>query len=565
MARKSTQATGVQLSTRSSDRLRQQGEFHSTPPSYGLTDRSQAASEDTKPATRRSGRNVSVSRPQDGLRSDAPSSGSDEDYEAAEASDRSSKMSSPAQLSRSSAVPEATQPRGKAPGGRPRVLARPRVLPLVLEQQQGQARLSQDATREEKRVKRLRTERIKRDTERQQKARELEHLSQQTRVAPAPWVLQLPALPPRQNITGRTLPLKLVANDTTLPLTNNAHDVAVAQLLDSMRDVRESQDSISLTNDFKYLWLKPSLDGQYFYNEVDLERVCRKLVSIAEGLHVHGLGATEIFCPRTIKRAQEAQAMSFQDRIDKVALLMRKSKARCNAFLLNNTLEDTIALIDLKVSDQVSNVANNRTRSLKLGHTNDLLGIYRGARRPKDENKMPIVPTRNTAAPEDGTIIKKDPADDDDAQHADSLQTQTERSDWLTAAEQQSPTDHRESGPSYDDPSLDPFSGFNFSEEIGRETELFFSGRQDTAGLNPYLEADRAFFAISANQHGIAPNLEAEDADGSQFFDLNAEEQVTAHSSKRQRLQQPEPFSVNSLLRGRTAKPSGGSQGTTRR
>jgi hypothetical protein len=241
-------------------------------------------------------------------------------------------------------------------------------------------------------AKRKRTDDVaaRRELEKQQKAAELERLDAKIIPAPLPYRLQLPTLAPRQNHTGRSLKLNLVAGDPTFPLTPRVRELFVSFLMDAMRDCRVAQDKVALTTNYWHVWLKPVHEGRYTYEEIDMERVCRKLINIAEALHAHGLGATDIYCPETIRKAMTAQPMLFENRISKLGALMRKTKARCNEFMLGNTLEDTVALIDLKVSDQKSNNANNHMRSVKIEQTNKFLQVPKGSKWPKDKKGRPL-------------------------------------------------------------------------------------------------------------------------------------------------------------------------------
>lgn len=229
-----------------------------------------------------------------------------------------------------------------------------------------------------------------RELEKQQKAAELEALQAMEIPAPLPYTLQLPALPRRHNHTGRKMRLKLIRPDPTFPLTLAQREHYVAVLMDAVRDCTIAQDKVALTTNYWHVWLKQIKAGTYTYKEIDMERVCRKLVNIAEGLHIHGLGSTDIYCPETIKKAMAAKPMLFGDRIGKLAILMRKTKARCNEFMLGNTLEDTVALIDLKVSDQKSNNANNWMRSVRVEEGNKYFKVSKGTKWPKDENGHPL-------------------------------------------------------------------------------------------------------------------------------------------------------------------------------
>jgi hypothetical protein len=213
---------------------------------------------------------------------------------------------------------------------------------------------------------------------------ELDQLKAAVRPAPPPVILQLSSHPPRQVLnTHRTISLPLLSQDDSFPLTNTSRNKFVEQLLNSMRDIREADDSVSLTRDFKTRWLKPGLKGEYIYDELDMERVCRDLVSIAEILHAYGLGSTRIYDPSTIEKILASKPLSFEDHISRLAYLMRKSKARCDMFMLGNTLEDTVVLIATKVRAQKSNTTNNPSRSSRLRESKKVLGISKRSKRSK--------------------------------------------------------------------------------------------------------------------------------------------------------------------------------------
>ncbi|KAH6639187.1 hypothetical protein C7974DRAFT_449147 [Boeremia exigua] len=538
-------------------------------------------------------------------------------------SDSSSELSSPPPSSQSPSEGESAQSLLKAPRkvtnkktqaipnarkSQSKVVAKPHKSPLLLEEEQDEL----EESRHKKKIaanvaktKRYADQKIQRETEKQRKFRELEALVQQDRLAPAPWTLQLPALPPRPNLTNRILPLKMLNNDDTFPLTAASREGVVALILDAMRDVRQAEDTVSSTTDFRYMWLKPSLEGTFSYNEVDMERVCRKIVSIAEGLHIHGLGATEIYCPRTIQKAQDAKAISFKERVDKLALLMRKSKARCNAFMMNNTMEDTIALIDLKLSDQRSNAANNNARSLKLNTSNNLLGMQKGAIWPKDENGVPMIPTWDNQTHQYGTpasmdtgVLGEDRAGDDrpqhindlqiptlndptlqygtpasmgagvsndrqangdPPQHADDLQAQSQLLPWLSEYEKYAPSGQWL--PAQTNPGPSQPSNFGLDNTLGS------SSHTEETFLGDVLPFDEFIFEEMFTHNNGVPAL-PDQGEISKRRSLNSEvEDDTAEAPhpKRPRHERPEELTVNSLLRGKTAKPSAKSSSTVRR
>lgn len=266
-----------------------------------------------------------------------------------------------------------------------------RKSPLEQEREK-QAKAQMQAAKEAEKARKAAVKQAREDAEKEAKIIEVFWLMEAKPPAPLPYTLRLPSLPARQNITGRNLPIKVFVRDNTFPQTDAARNGFVTDLLNSMRDVREAKDTISITTDYRYVWLKPALEQKFSYSELDMERVCRKLVYIAEGLHAHGLGATEIYCPRTIQKARKANALSFQDRIDMVAELMRRSKARCDSFMLGNTMEVTVALIEEKLTAHKSNCENNKNRSLKLQYTNWLQGLKKGEAWPRDANGKPIPP-----------------------------------------------------------------------------------------------------------------------------------------------------------------------------
>ncbi|KAJ4319219.1 hypothetical protein N0V94_004008 [Neodidymelliopsis sp. IMI 364377] len=203
---------------------------------------------------------------------------------------------------------------------------------------------------------------------------ELDQLKAAVRPAPPPVILQLSSHLPRQVLnTHRTISLPLLSQDDSFPLTNTSRNKFVEQLLNSMRNIREADDSISSTRDFKTRWLKPGLKGEYIYDELDMERV--------------------IYDPSTIEKILASKPLSFEDRISRLAYLMRKSKARCDMFMLGNTLEDTVALIATKVTAQKSNATNNPSRSARLQESKKILGLDKRTKRSKL--------TKSSAAPSD--------------------------------------------------------------------------------------------------------------------------------------------------------------------
>lgn len=368
-----------------------------------------------------------------------------------------SALSGPPSSLRSSPELETAQPQFTARSQSKKGFTTPHKSPLVQEQEEEEAKAARDAkekkTQKKKAlVKPSKPQKTEKQKEREEQARldakeaakeaakakkraeklnEIRTLLHKGPQAPAPWPLQLPNLPPRQNTSGRNFPLKLLKKDPTFPLTDATRDESITIVLDAMRDCRGAEDNCSLTTSFWYMWLKPSVEGKYEYDELDMERVCRKLVNIAEALHAHGLGATDIYCRRTIEKAMAAHPMSFKKRIEKLAMLMRKSKSRCNDFMLGNTLEDTIALIDIKLSDQKSNAANNRMRSLKVDQSNQLLGFAKGEKWPKDQNGKPILfieppapgyGTPESMGPDGGKNKHDEPAEEDAMQHAEDFQ-----------------------------------------------------------------------------------------------------------------------------------------------
>lgn len=451
--------------------------------------------------------------------------------------------------------------------------AKPHKSPLILQQEKEdraqrkkQERLKSQAAKdlpgddvetaeEDTKARKAAAKRNKRDTERTKKLQELADLFQTPRVAPPPWPLQLTNLPPRQNITGRALPLRVPANDNTLPTTDAGRTAFVAQVLHAMRDVRQAQDAVSPTVEFWYVWLKPSFEGQFSYSELDMEWVCRKLVSIAEGLHHHGLGATEIFCPRTIQKAQAAKEMTFKERIDKLAELLRRSKARCNLFMLNNTLEDTLALIDQKIADQKSNGENNGNRSIKLFQANNVLGMKKGEKWPKDESGRPMIPVVPSREPQGMNVDRGyDMMNADGAGFAEGLPAQTQLLPWLNDHERLTPANQPTTPLMYQEP-MEPLPfGFDLPRNPFRPTVGPHSDFQ------PFVfEAPAADHSLDAVQriHDGKTGSQDDDFDMSQFLTFESEdEQIENARHKRPQHEQISEVSVNSLLRGKTAKPA---------
>jgi hypothetical protein len=95
-----------------------------------------------------------------------------------------------------------------------------------------------------------------------------------------------------------------------------------------MRDVRVAGDKIAITGEFRINWLDIAPNQIFYSDKVEVEQVSRKLVSIAEGIHAHGLGSTDIYNPDTLKIAQNAATGSFKSEIKALVSHILKSKSR---------------------------------------------------------------------------------------------------------------------------------------------------------------------------------------------------------------------------------------------
>src|SRR5690242_20381979 len=147
--------------------------------------------------------------------------------------DSSSELDIPLASLQSSPEPKAVRARGKAASHRPSrvtklkpkpvVFAKPHKSPLLLQQEKEQEKLAKEEKRTAKELEKAQTRaandvaksksaaegQTKSETKKLEKLQELAELMDQDRIAPPLWALRLPSLPPRQNITGRALPLKV--------------------------------------------------------------------------------------------------------------------------------------------------------------------------------------------------------------------------------------------------------------------------------------------------------------------------------------------------------------------
>lgn len=299
-------------------------------------------------------------------------------------------------------------------------------------------------------------EKARKEDEKAQRVQQAEQLQRLPRPAPPPYNLQLPSLPPRGNITNRNLPIKLVSADHTLPKNDNERQHWTTVLVHAMRDVREAEDKVASTTDFVHVWLENAHAQTFGFDEVHMEQVCRKLVSVAEGLHRHGVGATEIFCPRTVKKVLEAKALTFQQRIECLAALMRKSKARCNDFMIGNTQEDTVALVADKLTAHRSNSKNNATRSVKYHQVAGIQqasnGVDHGTQASSASNAQPA---QNTAG-----LDRDEHEQEGDAEEEGEDE---DESDSFEEPEYKEESFGGDSDPSEDQPSL---------QDVSKHTEL---------------------------------------------------------------------------------------------
>lgn len=139
----------------------------------------------------------------------------------------------------------------------------------------------------------------------------------------------------------------------------------------AINDVLEAENKITVIREFRTRWLDLALNLIFYVEEVDVDQVSRKLVFIAEGVQAHGLWATGIYNPKTVKTAPDFAAVFWKCGMKVLVSPMLTLKSQFIDFLKGDKVDTTVALTALRVQFYTSNRASidQKLRALHLYHT----------------------------------------------------------------------------------------------------------------------------------------------------------------------------------------------------
>ncbi|KNG44020.1 hypothetical protein TW65_09101 [Stemphylium lycopersici] len=127
-------------------------------------------------------------------------------------------------------------------------------------------------------------------------------------------------------------------NDDTIPNTDTERAAYVFSLLEAMKDTSKCEDR-SRNSTFQNRWVA---NAPYEPLPDQMEKVCWKIVDVAEKLHIHGPASLSIYDPQALTSVFKSRLLTFKERIEHTCHLMRLSKARCFHILKGENIETTV-------------------------------------------------------------------------------------------------------------------------------------------------------------------------------------------------------------------------------
>jgi hypothetical protein len=152
------------------------------------------------------------------------------------------------------------------------------------------------------------------------------------------------------------------AQDDTIPRTKHARAQNVVKLLDAMQDTTQCKDQQSPPA-FRNRWTSNAIHKP---DPAHMEKVCWKLVDIAERLHTYGPSSLSIYDNETLQIAHKSRDLTFEQRIDNICALLRLSKSRCFSLLKNENLETTVSAPAQRIAGLKTNFTQNGRRQKYL-------------------------------------------------------------------------------------------------------------------------------------------------------------------------------------------------------
>ncbi|KAF2124383.1 hypothetical protein P153DRAFT_257745, partial [Dothidotthia symphoricarpi CBS 119687] len=146
--------------------------------------------------------------------------------------------------------------------------------------------------------------------------------------------------------------------DPTLPQNDSDRVEWVKRLLGAMQDTSICDDKKD-SDTFKNRWLNPHIP---FHNPQAMEKVCWKLLDIAERLHELGPAALDVYDSTALKEVKKSRDLKFGERLEGVCTLLRLTKARCDKMMKGEGLDMAVGCPLQKISLSKMNHGQNGKR-----------------------------------------------------------------------------------------------------------------------------------------------------------------------------------------------------------
>lgn len=147
-------------------------------------------------------------------------------------------------------------------------------------------------------------------------------------------------------------------DDATLPETDSDRIEWVVELLNAMEDISVCNDKKD-SDTFKNRWANPHTQ---FHNPQAMEKVCWKLLNIAERLHHAGPAVLEVYDSTAMKDVKKSRDLKFGNRMEAICQLLRHSKARCDKLMKGEGLDLAVGCPLQKLSLSIMNHGQNNKR-----------------------------------------------------------------------------------------------------------------------------------------------------------------------------------------------------------
>jgi hypothetical protein len=159
-------------------------------------------------------------------------------------------------------------------------------------------------------------------------------------------------------------------DDDTLPTTDSERQKYVKLLRDAMLDMSLT---IEDSDTFHLRW-SPYMDSEgdlskLHYEIEHMEILCWALVDMTEQYHRHGMSTLPIYDPGTVKASKKYRNLTFRDRLEYMAELLKTSKYRIDTLMKSESLETFMTTAPEKGRQSIRNRKSNcrKARTLAIG------------------------------------------------------------------------------------------------------------------------------------------------------------------------------------------------------